>query len=34
MLMTRGSNTQLNNAADHTALLKLQGVQTFELRPG
>ncbi len=25
MLMTRGSTTQLNNAADHTALLKLQG---------
>ena len=24
MLMTRGSTTQLNNAADHTALLKLQ----------
>lgn len=25
MLMTRGSTTQLNNAADHTAMLKLQG---------
>jgi hypothetical protein len=25
MLMARGSTTQLNNAADHTALLKLRG---------